>query len=155
MTDLRKSVVNATALAVVAAEIGIGAHLKLGKGEAAADGASKPSILSDAFEAVLAAVYLDGGSEPAFGLVERLVAPHMAQTFEGAAQRDHKTELQELCARNGKSSPEYVVSSVGPDHAKVFTADVLVDSRSVGTGEGGSKKSAEQAAAAAACATLG
>lgn len=155
LTDLRKSVVNATALAIVAAEIGIGEHLKLGKGEAAADGASKPSILSDAFEAVLAAVYLDGGSEPAFALVERFVAPHMAQTVEGPAQQDHKTELQELCARRGKSAPEYVVNWVGPDHAKVFTAEVLVDNRSVGRGEGGSKKSAEQAAAAAACATLG
>jgi ribonuclease-3 len=155
LTDLRKSVVNATALAVVAAEIGIGPHLKLGKGEAASGGASRPSILSDAFEAVLAAVYLDGGAEPAFALVERFVAPYMSQTVGGPALRDYKTELQELCARIGTSSPSYVLTSVGPDHAKTFTAEVLVGGRSVGSGEGGSKKSAEQAAAAAACAVLG
>jgi ribonuclease-3 len=155
LTDLRKSVVNASALAVVAAEIGIGPHLKLGKGEAASGGASRPSLLSDAFEAVLAAVYLDGGAEPSFSLVERFVAPHMSQTVDGPAMRDYKTELQELCARGGKSLPAYVLTSVGPDHAKIFTAEVLVDRRTVGTGEGGSKKSAEQAAAAAAFAVLG
>ncbi len=154
LTDLRKGVVNATALAVVAAEIGIGPHLKLGKGEAASGGASRPSILSDAFEAVLAAVYLDGGADSSFALVERFVAPHMTQTVDGPAQRDYKTELQELCAKGEKSAPKYVLTSVGPDHSKVFTADVLVDGRSVGIGEGGSKKAAEQAAAAAACAAL-
>lgn len=154
LTDLRKSVVNATALAGIAEEIGLGPYLKLGRGEVASGGSAKPSILSDAFEAVLAAVYLDGGPEPAFSLVERFVAPHMARNIDGLAQRDHKTELQELCARLGRPVPEYILSSIGPDHAKVFTADVMVDSRSVGVGEGGSKKSAEQAAAAAACAAL-
>lgn len=154
LTDLRKSVVNATALALIASEIGIGPHLKLGKGEAASGGASRPSILSDAFEAVLAAIYLDGGAEPAFSLVERFVAPHMAQTVDGQIIHDHKTELQELCARRGKPAPEYVLSSVGPDHDRTFTADVMIGGRSVGTGDGGSKKAAEQAAAAAACAEL-
>ena len=155
LTDLRKSVVNATALAAVASEIEIGPHLKLGKGEAASGGALRPSILSDAFEAVLAAVYLDGGSEPAFAMVERFVAPHMARNVDGVAQRDHKTELQELCARTAQPLPTYVLTSVGPDHAKVFTAEVVIAGRSVGAGEGGSKKAAEQAAAAAACAELG
>ncbi len=78
----------------------------------------------------------------------------MSPTVDGQAQRDHKTELQELCARTGRSSPQYVLSSIGPDHAKVFTADVWSMVDSVGTGEGGSKKSAEQVAAAAACVAL-
>ena len=75
LTDLRKSVVNAITLAEIAEEIGIGPYLLLGKGEASAGGAEKPSILSDAFEAVLGAVYLDGGTEPAYAMVERWVAP--------------------------------------------------------------------------------
>ena len=154
LTDLRKSVVNAAALASVATEIGSGPYVKLGKGEAASGGATRPSILSDAFEAVLAAIYLDGGAVPAFSLVERFVAPRMSSDVDGAAQHDHKTELQELCARQGKTSPKYVLTSVGPDHAKVFTAVVLVDGHSVGTGQGGSKKAAEQAAAEAACSSF-
>lgn len=154
LSDLRKGVVNATALAAIAADIGIGAHVKLGRGEAAAGGATKPSILSDAFEAVLAAVYLDGGAEPAYALVDRFVAPHMVSGQRPPDIHDHKTELQELCARTGEPAPVYALSSIGPDHAKIFTAEVMVGVRLVGNGQGGSKKSAEQAAAAAACATL-
>ena len=96
LTDLRKSVVNATALAEIAEEMGIGAHLLLGKGEAVAGGAKKPSILSDAFEAVLGAVYLDGGTEPAYALVERWVAPRLSVSVERLDSLDHKTNLQEL-----------------------------------------------------------
>lgn len=155
LTARRINVVQEAALASIAREVGLGASIRLGKGERQAGGADKASILSDAFEAVLAAAYLDGGATAAFEMVERLVGPHLAELSDRSAHHDHKTELQELCARTGRPSPEYVLSSIGPDHAKVFTADVLVAGRSVGTGEGGSKKSAEQAAAAAACAALG
>ena len=154
LTDLRKSVVNATALAEVAEEIGIGPYLFLGKGEAAAGGAEKPSILSDAFEAVLGAIYLDGGTEAAYAIVERWVAPRMSTSIERLDQLDHKTQLQELAARAGKGAPDYVITSTGPDNAKLFRAEVLIDGDVLGEGSGGSKKAAEQAAASLATAEL-
>lgn len=155
LTELRKSVVNAVALAEVAEEIGLGPHLLLGKGEAAASGAEKPSILSDAFEAVLGAVYLDGGADAAYAMVERWVAPRLATSIDRLDQLDHKTMLQELCARSGRDMPVYTVSSSGPDHAQTFVARASVDGRLVGEGSGRSKKAAEQAAAAVAMDALG
>ena len=154
LTDLRKSVVNAHALAAAANEIGLGPFIKLGKGEAAGGGATKHSILSDAFEAVLGAVYLDGGPEAAFGLVERHVATRLTDSTDGLGHLDFKTELQERCARLDRPAPEYSLSSTGPDHAKLFTAAVSVDGVVLGTGEGRSKKAAEQVAAEAACRAL-
>ena len=154
LTDLRKSVVNAIALAEVAQDIGLGPHIMLGRGEAAAGGADKPSILSDAFEAVLAAVYLDGGPDAAYAMVERLVVPRMPDTADSLDQFDQKTQLQELSARAGRGAPLYEVTSRGPDHAKSFRAHVRLDGEVVGTGEGRSKKAAEQAAAAQACLSL-
>jgi ribonuclease-3 len=155
LTDLRKSVVNAVALAEVAQGIGLGDHVRLGRGEAAAGGADKPSILSDAFEAVLGAVYLDGGPDAAYAMVERLVLPRMPDSADSMGQFDQKTQLQELSARRGLGAPVYEVSSQGPDHAKVFSASVVVDGDVLGVGTGRSKKSAEQMAAAEACRSLG
>ena len=154
LTDLRKSVVNASALAEVAELIGIGPHLLLGKGEALAGGAEKPSILSDAFEAVLGAVYLDGGTESAYAMVQRWVAPRMLTSVSRLNQLDHKTQLQELAARAGRSAPVYMVTSTGPDHAKSFHATVSLDGDVLGEGSGRSKKAAEQSAASVAAATL-
>ena len=154
LTDLRKSVVNAVALAEVAVEIGLGEHILLGKGEAAAGGADKPSILSDAFEAVLGAVYLDGGAGAAFALVEACFSERRPDSVDDLDHLDHKTMLQELLASAGRSAPQYVVSATGPDHAKTFHADVVVDGDVIGAGAGRSKKAAEQAAATEACATL-
>ncbi len=154
LTDLRKSVVNAIALAEVAEQIGLGAHILLGRGEAAAGGADKPSILSDAFEAVLGAVYLDGGAEAAYDLVRRFVVPRMPDDAELLGTIDLKTHLQERMARAGRGAPEYQVTSKGPDHAKSFTARVIVDGEVLGEGRGRSKKAAEQAAATAACSEL-
>jgi ribonuclease-3 len=151
LTDLRKSVVNAIALAEVADELDLGRHILLGRGEAAAGGAGKPSILSDAFEAVLGAVYLDGGAEAAKAMVERLVVPRMPETADSLDQFDQKTQLQELSARAGRGVPVYEVTSRGPDHAKSFSARVLIDGQVVGEGGGRSKKAAEQAAASEAC----
>jgi ribonuclease-3 len=155
LTDLRKSVVNAIALAEVAQAIGLGDHVLLGRGEAAAGGSDKPSILSDAFEAVLGAVYLDGGPDAAFEMVERHVVPRMPDTADGIGQFDQKTQLQELSARLGRGAPVYEVSSQGPDHAKTFRATVLLDGEVLGVGTGRSKKAAEQLAAAEACVALG
>ncbi len=147
LTDLRKSVVNASALAEVAIEIGLGSYLRLGKGEDAAGGRTKPSILSDAFEAVLGAVYIDGGSEPAFQLIERLFTERMASAAQRLDRLDYKTVLQELTARLHDIAPVYVLSDTGPDHDKRFYATVIVQGVAVGQGEGRSKKTAEQAAA--------
>ena len=154
LTDLRKSVVNAVALAEVAAEIGIGPYLLLGKGEASAGGAEKPSILSDAFEAVLGAVYLDGGTEPAYAMVQRWVAPRMSASLDRLDDLDHKTQLQELAASAGRGAPVYTVTSTGPDHAKSFSATVTIDGDVLGEGDGRSKKAAEQSAASVAAAAL-
>ena len=147
LTDLRKSVVNAIALAEVAESIGLGEHLLLGKGEDAAGGRRKSSILSDALEAVLGAVYLDGGVDAAKALVERLFSGRM-DTAAGQLDRlDHKTVLQELTARLYDTAPVYLLTETGPDHSKTFTATVLVDGIALGVGEGKSKKLAEQQAA--------
>ena len=154
LTDLRKSVVNAIALAEVAQAVGLGQHVLLGRGEAAAGGSDKPSILSDAFEAVLGAVYLDGGADAAFAMVERLVVPRMPDSADAIGQFDQKTQLQELCAQRGRGAPVYEVSSHGPDHAKTFRARVLVDDEVLGAGTGRSKKAAEQLAATEACLAL-
>lgn len=147
LTDLRKSVVNASALAEVAVEIGLGAYLRLGKGEDAAGGRSKPSILSDAFEAVLGAVYVDGGIDAARALVNRLFVHRLATAAQRLDRLDYKTVLQELTARLHDTAPVYVVSDTGPDHDKRFFATVIVQGAAVGHGEGRSKKTAEQAAA--------
>ena len=147
LTDLRKSVVNASALAEVAIEIGLGASLLLGKGEDSAGGRSKPSILSDALEAVLGAVYVDGGPEPIFALIDRLFTARMASAAQRLDHLDYKTVLQELTARQHDTAPVYVLSDTGPDHDKRFVATVIVQGVAVGQGEGRSKKTAEQAAA--------
>jgi ribonuclease-3 len=154
LTDLRKSVVNANALADVARALGLGEFLSLGRGEDAGGGRDKPSILSDAFEAVLGAVYLDGGAEAARALVERLVGPRLDDAVDRLDRLDHKSGLQELAARLELGAPVYEVTSSGPDHAKEFEAVVTVGDEAVGRGVGRSKKSAEQAAAAAAWARL-
>jgi ribonuclease III len=154
LTELRKSVVNALALADVARRIDLGPHIRLGRGESAARGSEKPSILSDAFEAVLGAVYLDGGAPAAHAMVDRLVAPGFPATIEALDQLDNKTQLQELAARAGRGAPTYRVTSSGPDHAKTFMAMVLVDGEILGEGYGRSKKAAEQVAATQACLAL-
>jgi ribonuclease-3 len=154
LTGVRKGVVNALALAEVAEDLDLGAFLLLGRGEDAAGGREKPSILSDALEAVLGAVYVDGGPEQAYALVERLIGPRLAATADHLDHLDHKSRLQEQVAGDGGAPPEYVTRAEGPDHAKRFFAAVLVGGHVIGEGTGRSKKAAEQSAAAAACATL-
>lgn len=150
LTDLRKSVVNATALAEVAAELRIGEHLLLGRGEDAAGGRLKVSILSDAMEAVLGAVYLDGGKDVAYDLIVRLFTTRLEESVAMLDRLDFKSALQELASTRNLPSPEYSLRSTGPDHDKTFFATVKIAKEVVGEGEGRSKKSAEQAAAAAA-----
>lgn len=154
LTGVRKGVVNALALAAVAEELDLGSFLLLGRGEDAAGGREKPSILSDALEAVFGAVYVDGGPSEAYALIERLIGPRLASTAEHLDHLDNKSRLQELLATDAGRGPEYVTRAEGPDHAKRFFAAVLADGVVIGEGTGRSKKAAEQAAAMAACAHL-
>lgn len=154
LTSVRKGVVNATALAEVATSLELGRFVMLGKGEDAAGGRGKVSILSDAMEAVVGAVYVHGGPARAYEFVERLFGPRLDAVVGRLDDLDYKSRLQELLAREGHSPPRYLVRSEGPDHAKRFSASVTVDGEVVGTGEGGSKKAAEQVAATAAVSAL-
>jgi ribonuclease-3 len=150
LAKVRASVVNADVLAEVAAGIELGPCLRLGKGEDASGGRAKTSILSDAMEAIIAAVYLDGGLEPARTAVMKLFGDRIAEAASGPGGDDYKTRLQELAAQKFERLPRYQVYDEGPDHAKRFFATVLIGGAPRGKGEGGSKKQAEQAAARAA-----
>lgn len=150
LTDLRKAVVNARALAGVARALNLGEHIRLGRGEAAAGGADKDSILSDAVEAVIGAVYLDGGVDTARDLVTRLIGPLLDAAPDDLSRLDPKSTLQERLAAVGSPAPVYEVTGTGPDHDRWFTAIVMSGSRELASGEGRSRKQAEAAAAAAA-----
>ena len=154
LAKVRASVVNSTLLAEVAAELEIGSWLLLGKGEDASGGREKPSILADAMEAVIGAVYLDGGWAAARDLVLGLLGDHVAEAAAGPGGQDYKTRLQELAARSYDQLPRYLVDDEGPDHAKRFFATVFVGGVERGRGDGRSKKQAEQAAARVAWAVL-
>ena len=147
LAKVRASVVSAAALAEVAAELDIGAALLLGRGEDASGGREKPSILADAMEAIIGAVYLDGGRDAADDLVMGLLGDRITDAAAGPGGQDYKTRLQELAARTFESLPAYDVADDGPDHAKRFFASVSVAGTTYGHGEGRSKKQAEQAAA--------
>ena len=147
LAKLRASVVNAQLLAVVAAELDLGAAVLLGKGEDGTGGRQKSSILADAFEAVIGAIYLDGGWDPAEAFVMRMLGARIEAGAEGPGFHDFKTRLQELAARRFETLPVYAVSESGPDHAKSFVAAVKLAGVERGRGEGRSKKQAEQAAA--------
>lgn len=143
----RASLVSAVALAEVARTIGLGPHLKLGKGEELTGGRDKSSILADTLEALIGATFLDCGDDAATELVLRLIAPLVADPARFGAAMDPKTSLQERAAQLGHGLPVYELSDTGPDHSKRFTATVLLSGEPVATGEGTSKKQAEMAAA--------
>lgn len=147
LAKVRASVVSAAALAEVADELELGAGLLLGRGEDQSGGREKPSIVADAMEAVLGALYLDQGWEAAADLVLRLLAERIDAAAQGPGGQDYKTRLQEVAARRFDSLPEYTVADDGPDHAKVFRATVEIGGHVRGFGEGRSKKQAEQLAA--------
>ena len=142
----RASVVSTVALAEVARGIGLGAHLRLGRGEEQTGGRDKDSILADTMEAVFGAVFLSAGPDAAKSLVLRLTEPLLADPERYGAAMDPKTSLQELAARLGATPPLYAIESAGPDHDRVFTATVSVGDLT-STGSGTSKKTAEMAAA--------
>jgi ribonuclease-3 len=143
----RASLVSSVALAEVARSIGLGAHIRLGKGEEQTGGRDKSSILADTLEAIIGAAYLDLGGEHATALVLRLIRPLLADPDRFGAAMDPKTSLQELSARLGTGLPSYRVTDSGPDHSKRFHATVLLGKKEVASGDGSSKKQAEMAAA--------
>lgn len=148
LTRLRSSLVCEGALSAAARRLGLGEYVLLSRGEEQCGGRNKESILSDAFEAVLAAVYLDGGLEEAQKLVQRYVLP--AETLENrSSSKDSKTAFQELihADHKGRAIRYELVSESGPDHKKLFTMRVLVDEEEWGVGSGPSKQAAGQAAA--------
>ncbi|MBC7277518.1 ribonuclease III [Nocardioides sp.] len=147
LAKLRAAVVNARALAEVGQAIGLGQHIKLGRGEEATGGREKASIVSDTVEAVIGAVHLSGGIEVSTVLVHRLFDPLIEAASDLGAGLDWKTSLQELAAERALGVPEYVIADEGPDHMKTFTAKVRVGEQLYGNGVGRSKKEAEQAAA--------
>ncbi len=155
LTKLRASLVCEKALHVFAKEIHLGDFLLLGKGEENTGGRTRSSILADAFEAVIAAIYLDGGMEPAKKHVLRFVPKH-AEKSGSLNFRDYKTVLQEIIQKNPEEKIEYVLAGeTGPDHDKAFTVNVCLNSNVIGTGMGKSKKSAEQMAAKEALMLMG
>ena len=149
LTRIRANLVCEGSLVLVAKEWDLGRYLKLGKGENGCGGRSRPSILADAVEAVLAAVFLDGGLAHDRDIIQRFLLDRMEQV--NRASRDHKTYLQELVQRKSGQVLSYeLIGESGPDHNKTFQMQVLLNGQPIGQGTGHSKKEAEQAAANAA-----
>ena len=155
LSRMRAGLVNEMQLARVARKIGVPAALLLGRGEETTHGRDKNSILADALEAIVAGVYLDGGFPAAMTLVDGLLRDLIARASRDDLLKDFKTRLQEETQQLYGITPEYqLAGSEGPDHARVFKVNLIVDGRAVSTGQGRSKKEAEQSAARAALQTL-
>ena len=153
LTRMRASLVCEAALFTFAQKIGLGRWLRLGHGEEMGGGRTRPSVVSDAFEAVIAALYLDGGIDAARAFILPFVTSALTKQ---SAEEDYKTKLQEVVQQNPSERLRYVVASqTGPDHDKHFVVEVHLNSNCIGSGEGHSKKQAEQAAAKEARALMG
>jgi ribonuclease-3 len=156
LSKSRARLVNATALSLAAVRLKLGSHLRLGRGEEKTGGRSKPALLADAYEAVIAAIYLDAGLEPARAFVQRsLVEGPITGDAEALRRLDHKSALQELLQSRGSAPGVYhILEEIGPDHQKTFRVEVRAGQiTAIGTGR--TKKEAEQAAAVAALAQFG
>ena len=154
LAKVRAAVVNARVLADVADDLGIGGALLLGKGEEASGGRTKPSILADALEAVIGALYLEAGWTAAEHVILGFLGPRIERAAAEPDDFDQKGLLQELTVRQGEGIPRYVVVGTGPDHDRQFEAAVFVNGVQRGAGAGGTKKDAEQEAARQALAQL-
>lgn len=155
LSKMRAAVVDEQGLAGLARALDLGPLLRLGRGEELTGGRRKASLLADAMEAVVAAVYRDGGLEAVLGLVDRFLGEAFARASAGTLDRDWKTQLQELAQSRVRATPRYrVAAEHGPDHAKVFEVELELRGEVLGTGQGRSKKDAEQAAAKAAIEAL-
>lgn len=154
LAKLRASVVNTVTLAEIAAAISLGEQLRLGRGEEMSGGRNKESILADAFEAVIGAVFVDSDWDTACAVVLGLLEPAIVDGSARPGRLDYKTRLQELTAQLDLGAPAYRISGSGPDHDKRFTAVAIVQGSPWGKGAGTSKKRAEQVAARAAWSAL-
>ena len=153
LTRMRASLVCEAALFTFAQKIGLGRWLRLGHGEEMGGGRTRPSVVSDAFEAVIAALYLDGGIDAARAFILPFVTSALTKQ---SAEEDYKTKLQEVVQQNPSERLRYVVASqTGPDHDKHFVVEVHLNSNCIGSGEKKKKKQAEQAAAKEALALMG
>ncbi|MFA7330993.1 MAG: ribonuclease III [Candidatus Delongbacteria bacterium] len=148
LTKLKSIIVSGPFLVQVAGEIGLGRHLRLSESEDRTGGRQRASILEDAFEALLGALYLDGGMSAAEAFVRRHILDDLDLTQASRDNRNYKSLLLELSQGRGLGNPTYhVVEEIGPDHSKYFVVDVLVGEQVLGRGSGASKKKAEQEAA--------
>ena len=155
LTKLRASLVCEKSLHEFACDFGFGEFLLLGKGEELTGGRERPSIIADAFEALLAAIYLDGGMEQARKFVLQFIPEHL-NPKQAKGLNDYKTTLQEIIQQNKEEKIEYVpIEETGPDHDKTFVVEVHLNSNVIGTGRGKSKKQAEQFAAKEALELMG
>lgn len=151
LTRLRSALVNEAHLACMARDVKLGRFLYLGKGEDNSNGRNKPSILSCAYEAVIGAIFIDGGYDAVAKLVDRFFAPVIDEKKESLLLADAKSRLQEILQEKHNEGPSYVLDSEeGPSHQKIFTISVVFQDGVLGTGKAGSKKEAEQRAATAA-----
>ena len=148
LSKYRASLVSESGLHFIARELELGDYLLLGKGEERTNGRKKPSILTDALEALIGAIYLDGGFTDALRVIEGIFSPLLNRIGLGGSINDFKTELQEYSQEAFQSTPEYrLEKETGPDHNKTFYVAVYLKGNVLGRGEGKSKKEAEQRAA--------
>jgi ribonuclease III len=147
LSPLRSGIVNMRALADIARSLELGKYIRLGKGEEVTNGRDKNSLLADALEALIGAIYLDAGFATTATVVQGLIKQTLEEAMAKGAGLDGKTALQELVASLGKGTLEYAVIESGPDHDKSFTARAIVGGEEIAQGEGKSKREAEQAAA--------
>ncbi len=150
LAKIRAHVVSARVLAVVAAEIGVGDALILGRGEESSNGREKPSLLANGFEALIGALYLDAGFEQSAKVVRAWLSPLIDSAADQPDYIDPKGRLQETASQRGKVPPRYLVNGSGPDHDRRYEATVYIGDEALGSGSGNSKKDAEMAAARAA-----
>jgi ribonuclease-3 len=147
LSKIRASQVNEKKLASLSSQLGLGAYLLIGKGEERTGGREKPSLLADTFEAVLGAIYLDGGFNAAFSFIDRLFRSQFKDSNDFPTQ-DYKTLLQEYCQGILKTVPDYkVFREEGPDHKKIFFVEVIIQGKIISIGKGKTKKEAQQKAA--------
>ena len=148
LSKLRAYVVNEQSLAGLARKLNIGDHILLGRGEEGSGGRTKASILSNAFEAIAAAIHLDCGFEKTYKFLENIFEPIIEEGIKSVIYKDYKTALQEICQNRFKETPRYtLINETGPDHDKVFEISLTIAGKITSTGTGKSKKEAEQAAA--------
>jgi len=151
LTRLKSKLVCGASLARVAQRLELGDHILMSRGEAATGGRDRDSILADAVEAIIGAVYLDGGLEAAEGVIERWLFDHADEILDHRGLANDKSRLQEIVQARHRVPPRYrVLETTGPDHERVFTVEVLLGDRVLGLGRGANKKSAEQEAAGSA-----